>query len=279
MIILSGTFLILNTLLCGILIAPFAILKALSRPLGVERVWNPVILWLGTVWVTLNKIVLEGLGLLKTEVSGQISLDEARSVLVLANHQTWVDIMVLQSVLLGRAPFLRFFLKSELAWVPIMNMAWWALDYPFMRRFSVSDLRKDPRRKGQDLRTAEQAGRRFRGKRVAVLNFVEGTRFSPRKREAQASPYRSLLIPKTGGISALMEAMGDDLQAAIDVTLVYSEKKPGTFLDLLAGRIGTVKVQLRQHPLPASTAELRPWINQVWQEKDGWIQEHQPSQN
>ena len=61
--------------------------------------------------------------------------------LVLANHQSWVDILVLQKVFNRRIPLLRFFLKRQLFWVPLLGLAWWALDFPFMGRYTPTSRR------------------------------------------------------------------------------------------------------------------------------------------
>ena len=61
--------------------------------------------------------------------------------LVLANHQSWVDIPVLQRVFNRRIPLLRFFLKRQLFWVPVLGLAWWALDFPFMRRSTRAEIK------------------------------------------------------------------------------------------------------------------------------------------
>ena len=71
--------------------------------------------------------------------------------LVLANHQSWVDIVVLQDVFNRRIPFLKFFLKQQLIWVPVLGLAWWALDFPFMRRYTREELERHPEWRGRDV--------------------------------------------------------------------------------------------------------------------------------
>ncbi len=67
-------------------------------------------------------------------MQGVDSLHQRGWYLVSSNHQSWVDILVLQRIFHGRIPFLKFFLKQELIWVPVIGLAWWALDFPFMKR-------------------------------------------------------------------------------------------------------------------------------------------------
>ncbi len=89
---------------------------------------------------------------------------------------------MLQSVFRGRIPFLKFFLKQQLIWVPLLGLAWWALDFPFMRRHSSEYLAKHPEERGKDLAATRKACEKFAEIPTSVMNFVEGTRFT----EAQA---------------------------------------------------------------------------------------------
>src|SRR3546814_11538901 len=65
---------------------------------------------------------------------------------------------------------------------------------------------------------------RFRDPPVAVMNFVEGTRFTALKHQAQRSPYRHLLRPKAGGVAQVLSAMGELLHGVLDVTIVYPQR-------------------------------------------------------
>jgi 1-acyl-sn-glycerol-3-phosphate acyltransferase len=149
--------------------------------------------------------------------------------LLACNHLSAVDILVLQHVFHGRIPFLKFFLKRELIWVPLIGMAWWALDFPFMRRGKTREAQR------QDLETARAACEKFRHQPTSVMNFVEGTRVSAEKIASERSPYKHLLKPKVGGLSVALATMGEQFEALLDVTLVYPDGVP-SFWDLLCGR-------------------------------------------
>ena len=69
-------------------------------------------------------------------------VDRASGTSCVSNHRSWVDILVLQAVFNRRIPFLKFFLKQQLIWVPFLGLAWWALDFPFMRRHSADVPRR-----------------------------------------------------------------------------------------------------------------------------------------
>jgi 1-acyl-sn-glycerol-3-phosphate acyltransferase len=202
--------------------------------------------------------------------------------LVLSNHQSWVDIPVLQSIFNRRIPLLRFFLKSQLFWVPLLGLAWWALDFPFMKRYSKETLAKQPELAGRDIAATRRACEKFRHIPVSIMNFVEGTRFTAVKHRQQSSPFPYLLKPKAGGVAFVLNALGGALHAILDVTIVY----PGghsTLKDLFADRVGEVRVHVRELAIPAELAtgsyesdpaareHAQSWINALWAEKDARI--------
>jgi len=191
-------------------------------------------------------------------------------------HQSWVDIPVLQAVFNRRIPLLRFFLKQQLIWVPVLGLAWWALDFPFMKRYSKDVLTKRPELRGKDIEATRRACAKYRELPVAVMNFVEGTRFTPDKHVKQASPYRHLLLPRAGGIAFVLDAMGELIEAIVDVTIVYPAGKPSV-ADLFTGRVREVRVDVRVLPLPARgdyendarhRQRFQAWLNALWQDKD-----------
>jgi 1-acyl-sn-glycerol-3-phosphate acyltransferase len=209
--------------------------------------------------------------------------------LVSCNHRSWVDILVLQRCFNRRLPLLRFFLKKELIRVPFLGVAWWALDFPFMRRYSKAEIEQRPELKGRDLENARKACEKFRDIPVAMMNFPEGTRFSPGKRDRMQSPYEHLLIPRIGGMGQVLYALGDQLDALIDVTIVYPGRPSGSggpsFWDLLTGRIPRIVARVQERPIDASLRgrdfradpeyrkALEDWMNGLWREKDRQIGE------
>ena len=156
--------------------------------------------------------------------------------MVISNHQSWIDIITLQTVFNRKIPFLKFFIKKELIWVPIMGPAWWALDFPFMKRYSPEFLAKKPHLKGKDIEITRIACSKFKTMPVSVMNFVEGTRFSENKHYRQRSPYNNLLKPKAGGTGFVLTIMGEQLNSILNITIKYTgeDKK---FWSLLCGRI------------------------------------------
>ncbi|HWR96510.1 MAG TPA: acyltransferase, partial [Arenimonas sp.] len=210
-------------------------------------------------------------------------LDPQGHYLVLSNHQSWVDIMVLQAVFNRRIPFMRFFLKQQLIWVPLLGLAWRALDFPFMKRHSKSQIQKRPELAGQDIAATRKACEKFFGKPVSIMIFPEGTRFTPAKHAQQQSPFARLLKPKSGGMAYALDAMGRGLHAILDVTLLYPNGKPGMW-DLIADRIKTVHVDVRLREIPEALRNgdyendrtfrvaFQRWMNGLWQEKQALLE-------
>jgi 1-acyl-sn-glycerol-3-phosphate acyltransferase len=203
---------------------------------------------------------------------------------VTSNHQSWVDIMVLQYVLNRRIRPLKFFLKQELIWVPVIGLAWWALGFPFMKRYSKAYLEKHPEKKGKDLETTRKTCAKFRDNPVGIFNFAEGTRFTPGKHAQQKSPFRYLLKPKAGGIAFVLDAMGEQLQSLVNVTIHYPGGRPG-YWDLLCGNVKDVVVHFEEVQIPAEfigknyeqdgeyRLAFQGWINRLWEEKDALLEE------
>ncbi|HNJ45508.1 MAG TPA: acetyltransferase, partial [Ottowia sp.] len=193
------------TLLLFALLAPLILLKLLTRPLPPIAPLDAAVVAIADTWNRLNAAGMQW----ASGTHWQLSLPEGLSrqawYLVICNHQSWVDILVLQRSLQGRAPFLKFFIKRELIWVPLVGLVWWALDFPFLRRRGGASG-------AQDLATARAACARFRALPTSVMSFVEGTRFTPAKQQAQQSPFRHLLRPKAGGVMSALEVLGDRLE-------------------------------------------------------------------
>ena len=285
--LLTGSFvtllLLLNTL---VLIGPlmvFALLK-LVLPGRYRDYASWAVMWIAETWAEIDKLIFALCIPTVWDVRGNAGLRLDTSYLCVSNHQTWVDIPALIQVLNRKIPFFKFFLKKELIWVPLLGLAWWALDYPFMKRYSKAFLDKNPHLKGQDLAITKAACELFKRQPVTVVNYLEGTRFSQAKRQAQGSPYQHLLKPKAGGVAFVLAALGEQLDALLDVTIVYPGNKAPGFWDLVSGSIPRAIVDIEVRDLdpalwagdyetdPAVRQAVQAWVNQLWQDKDARIE-------
>lgn len=279
---LAVLLLIANTLAHVVPLFAAALVKALVPIPAWRRVWSRVLVVLAESWIGVNSALIGVFTPTRWHVEGLDELRGDASQLVISNHQSWVDIPVLQKVFNRRVPFMRFFLKQQLFWVPVMGLAWWALDFPFMRRHSREQLAKRPELRGRDREATRRACARYRGLRVAVMNFVEGTRFTDAKHAQQQSPYKHLLRPRAGGIAFALDAMDGALRTLLDVTIVYPGGRP-RLIDLITGRVREVRVHARQMPVAEDLlrgdyegdadyrARFQDWINDLWQQKDARI--------
>lgn len=232
-------------------------------------------------WLSINGWLFDAFTPTRWQVEGIEGLGRQENFLIVCNHQSWVDIPALQKVFNRRIPFMRFFLKSQLIWVPLLGPAWWALDFPFMKRHSRQELEARPELRGKDREATRRACEKFRHLPVSIMNFTEGTRFTPAKHDAQGSPYRFLLKPKAGGVAFVIDAMGEAIREVLDVTIVYPGG-PGTMMDMLAGRIREVRMHVRRLPIlpslrgdyendAAFRERFQAWVNALWAEKDARI--------
>jgi len=269
----------LNTLLHSVPLLVVALAKAMLPSAPVRRACNRWLPAIAESWIGVNTAMLDRFTGTRFHVTGGTRLRGDGHYLVLANHQSWVDIVVLQKVFNRRIPLLRFFLKRQLFWVPVLGLAWWALDFPFMGRYTRSQIAKNPELGRRDMEVTRRACEKFKAIPVSVMNFVEGTRFTPEKHMRQASPYRHLLKPRSGGVAFVLDAMGEGLHAVLDVTIAYPGGRP-SMTDLMAGRVPGVRVMVRERAIPpellAGTyqddprfrARFQQWMNGLWRQKD-----------
>ncbi|MNG86671.1 putative acyltransferase YihG [compost metagenome] len=281
--ILTTTLLLLNTvvLICPLLV--FALLK-LVLPGRWRDYASVAVMWVAETWSEIDKAIFALCIPTKWDVRGVENLRKDTSYLAVSNHQTWVDIPALIESLNRRTPFFKFFLKKELIWVPLLGLAWWGLDYPFMKRYSKAFLDKHPELKGKDLEITKAACELFKRQPVTVVNYLEGTRFTEAKRQEQQSPYRHLLKPKAGGVAFVLAALGEQLDALLDVTIVYPGNQAPGFWALLNGSISRVIIDIQVRELdpalwdgdyendPEFRQTVQAWVNQLWVEKDQRIE-------
>ena len=256
-----------------------SLLKAVLPFKRLQSAANPLLTGIAESWIGFNGWLWDRFTHTRLELREDAALRMDGHYLVLANHQSWVDILVLQKVFNRRIPLLRFFLKRQLFWVPLLGLAWWALDFPFMGRYSKREIARNPELGKRDMEATRRACAKFVDIPVSVMNFVEGTRYTADKHAGQASPYRHLLKPKSGGVAFVLDAMGQGLHAIVDVTIAYPGGRP-SMMDLMANRVPQVIVQVRQRPIPAELVEgdyqsdrafrarFQQWMNGVWQDKD-----------
>ena len=273
---LSLLLYIVNTLFWFIPLMLLAILKLL--PITRWQAWMSYLVdAVAVAWISLNNFTTHIFTSIKWRVEGLETLSRKDWYLIIANHQSWADILILQNIFNRKIPFIKFFLKKELLYVPFMGLCWWALDFPFMKRYSQQLLKKRPELKGKDIATTRKACEKFRYKPVSIMNFVEGTRFTQAKHDKQQSPFRYLLKPKAGGTAFVLGTMGEQLHKLLDVTIHYPQGIP-SFWDYISGKVHAITVNIKVLPISkeligdyndqAYRERFQQWLNQLWVEKD-----------
>jgi 1-acyl-sn-glycerol-3-phosphate acyltransferase len=272
---------ILNTLWWCFFLYIFIFFKLVIPHAGIRQRISRLLISIGMIWIDGNSFIFQTLHKVRWDVQGLENLTTERSYLVVSNHRSWADIFVLQHIFKHRIPFLKFFLKQELIWVPLLGVAWWALDFPFLKRYSRSFLEKHPELRGKDMETTRKHCEKFKTQTVSVMNFLEGTRFNYQKHKKQNAPYRHLLLPKAGGVALVLSSMGAYLSNVLDVTIVYPGTEPPMgFLAFLAGKVRCITVRVKILPVPENVVgmnyeedpdyreRIQQWVNQLWQAKD-----------
>ncbi|MDH0896392.1 MULTISPECIES: acyltransferase [unclassified Pseudomonas] len=277
--------LLLNTL---VLIGPLLLIALLKLVLPGKALRNACsrgVMWVAETWAEVDKLIFALLTPTVWDIRGGEGLRRDRSYLVISNHQSWVDIPALVQAFNRKTPYFKFFLKQQLIWVPFLGLAFWALDYPFMKRYSKAYLARHPEMAGKDLEITRRACERFKDLPVTVVNYLEGTRFTPAKQAQQGSPYQHLLKPKAGGVAFTLAALGPQLDALLDVTLVYPGLRPPGFWKLISGQVPKVIIDIQTRELdpalwdgdyerdPQFRLRVQTWVSQLWQDKDRRIAE------
>lgn len=282
--VLTLLALCISLLLHFLVFLPFAVCK-LCMPWHAARVfWTRVMVAIAEQFIRNNALLMRALMPVRWEVRINGTLDPTRNYLLISNHQSWADIVLLFDVFRDRVPWLRFFLKKQLIWVPVIGFVCWALDFPFMARHSREAIRRNPELAKEDLERTRRACERFRDVPVTVVNFLEGTRFTPAKHMAKQSSYKHLLPPKSGGLAFAINAMGREVAGLLDVTIAYRPTKHRLVWSFVTGEQATLIVEAQVHAIPedilagdyqgdsAFRARFQRWVADFWQAKDARLE-------
>lgn len=278
-LVLSVALAILVTIACSVPIIMAGIVKLL---LPVPVIWRSISVFADFMmycWCEGLALLLRLNPYLKWDVEGLEGLNKKHWYLLISNHQSWADIVILCVLFRKHIPMNKYFLKQQLAWVPFMGLACWALDMPFMKRYSRAYLLRHPEQRGKDVETTRRSCMKFRAHPTTIVNFVEGSRFTAEKKSQTRSPFNYLLPPKAAGIAMAMNVLGKQFDKMLNVTLCYPENDRLPFYDMLSGKMTKIVVRVSLVPI---TEELHGdyvndknfkrrfqlWLNRLWGEKD-----------
>ena len=218
------------------------------------------------------------------DIDPALDLNMQGRYLMTCNHQSWVDTTVNQYFGLTRMPLTRFFTKWELIFIPFVGQAFKILGFPMMKRHSKQQIAKNPALKDRDMLEARQACEQLLSQPFTLLNYLEGTRFTPDKHQQQKSPYQNLLKPKAGGLALALNILGNQIDAFVDMTIVYPDGVPG-YGEFWLGEVPRIAVNLRKIEIPdwvlggnyeddeQYRERFQEWVAELWAEKDQLIEQ------
>lgn len=283
--ILTTVLVVTNIAINCIPLFIMGLFQMLSRALGLKAVDASLARWMDRIidsWALINRTIFSVFNLTMAEVifSGDQSLSRQRWYMVVSNHQSWTDILILQIYLYGRIPPLKFFTKRQLLWVPLLGQAMWLLGFPYVRRMSRAQIEANPELLVVDRKATQSACEKFKDNPSSVLNFLEGTRFTTEKHAAREPRFKHLLNPKTGGLSQVLISLDDRIHKLIDVTISYPDGVP-TFWEFMQGRCPSVRMEIDCLDLPDSVRSTEDedrvreatasWIESLWAKKDAQL--------
>lgn len=276
---LSIALTILVTIICSVPIIVAGLIKLL---VPIPAVWRSISVFCNFMmycWCEGLALLLHLNPWLKWDVQGLEGLNKKNWYLLISNHHSWAYIVVLCVLFRKHIPMNKYFLKQQLAWVPFIGLACWALDMPFMRRYSRSYLIRHPERRGKDVETTRRSCEKFRAHPTTIVNFVEGSRFTEEKKRETRSPYHNLLPPKAAGIAMALNVLGSQFNKLLNVTLCYPDNHTRPFYDMLSGRLTRIVVRINLVPIGEELhgdyvndknfkRGFQRWLNGLWEEKD-----------
>lgn len=232
-------------------------------------------------WVILNKPVLYKLNAKDWVKAYPKHLDSKGIYLVMTNHQSWADIIILLSVFYQKIAPLKFFMKQELAWqLPIIGLACKAIGFPMLSRHTKDAIKKNPKLKNKDRESTIQACASVKKYPSSLIIFPEGSRFTKQKKSKQESPFQHLLKPKAGGVTMIINGLKDDLKGILDVTIDFGQNNTKvSFWNFLTGVFPSLKVTIEYMPvhenLQSNDEEdkeyrkvIHDWLSERWHMKD-----------
>ena len=274
---------VINTLFWCLFLLTIAIFKLLIPTESWKRLCTKLIINIGECWIYCNGLWIQALHRPRWNVEGFEELDSSNWYLAVANHQSWADIFVLQGITNRKIPMLKFFMKHVLIWVPVIGLAWWALDMPFLKRYTKEEIQKNPELRGKDIKAMEKSFERYSRYTVSIFSFAEGTRFTKEKKDNQLSQFEYLLNPKIGGIGLTLTTM-PYIKLLLDFTIHYEDERR-SFWDFLCGRMSKADVRVRQINIPDDLLgknyeddpifreNLKEWVYDIWSDKEKYLEE------
>ncbi len=281
LLIINLLLISINTLIFSLPIFIIAILRPLLPFAAAQRVCESGNNLIYHIWTDINCLIMHLTNRLELHIEGLEQVNIARSCIIVSNHISWTDIVMIGRIFGHRIPITKFFMKHSLIYIPVIGLVCFGLGMPFLRRYSRQQLLKNPKLKGKDIASTKKACRRLVHAPSSLVNFAEGTRFTPAKRDAVKSPYRHLMPPKATSLAIALGQIGTQVECLINLTLAYPENPHKPFIALLKGRMTKVYAHIEVIDKEALAPhcgdylndkqfkhDFTLWLRDLWQQKD-----------
>jgi len=279
LMIISSALVIINIICSLTLISIIGLIKLILPFTPIQKASRNGADKLVAIWAHINTLMIKLINKVEWDIEIDAELSKDKWYLLISNHHSWADIVILFSVFANKIPQPKFFVKQAILYIPFVGTACWALDMPFMKRYSKKTLAKRPHLKGKDMESTRKACAKAKLLPTSIVNFAEGTRFTEEKKQQTNSPYQYLLPPKSGGIALSLASMGSTFDQILNITIIYPDNPDSPFKDLLQGKLKRIVIRVNSI---AITPELQgdyendqefkqsfqQWVSNLWQTKD-----------
>lgn len=277
--LINSIIILCNVMITAIPIAVIAVFKLLLPFNFVKIIISKLNYFFYRVFVEINAFALFLTNKIKFDVQGNDLIKIKKSCIIISNHLSWADIIILLHVYRGKIPITKFFLKQSLVFIPIVGLACLGLGMPFLKRYSKAQMIKNPKLKYKDIQTTKKACKSLTTEPSALINFVEGTRYTKQKALRNKSPYKHLMLPKTPSLGVALSEVGHDIECILNTTLCYKSNKHSPFIDMLKGRLKDVYARVEVIDVDDSLIgdylndkefkqRFAAWIRDLWAKKD-----------
>lgn len=276
--ILSVAVLLFNASIVAMPIIVLSLLKLIIPIKSVRFVLTTMLEYVARVWVAMNILATKIMSPTNIDIEIATELDKQKSYLIISNHRSWLDTLILQLTFHNKIAFPKFFMKFQMFYVPLIGLICWALEFPAMKRYKKEYLEKHPEKKGEDILRTKEYCAKLPTRPTTIVNFIEGTRRTEQK--AKKSDFKNLLNPKAGGIAVILESL-NRIDGILNTTIVY-ETADESLWRFMCRETKNIKVKVDFIPkseIPlgdyfnneADKKNFQNWLNKLWEKNDNYI--------
>ena len=281
----SITALLINSAIVFLPVVFFSLIKIIIPIKSIRYHCTTAVQWLASFWVSFAIMITELFSPTEIEFEQNAEFNNKDSYLIISNHKSWLDTLILMLAFHKKIPFPKFFMKFQMFFVPLIGMVCWALEFPAMKRYSKDYIAKHPEKKGKDIEMTQRYCQNLSDRPTTIVNFVEGTRYT--KEKAVNSQYSYLLNPKAGGIAVILKSLSDKMVGVLNTTIVYDNPNQ-TLWDFMIRKTKKIKVKVDFIPIvdvplgdyfncSKDKQAFQEWLNNLWSNKDEYIESKLPS--